>query len=255
MGWLWSRFHERSLALGYLLGGFQQFYDALGERIAALGGEIRLSTRAESISADERGVVVQANGELLRFDRLLVTAPERVFLRLAPGLTHNYVERYPGPDFYSAHVLILALGRPLTDAYWISVADPGYPFLVVVEHTNLMPAADYGGRHLVYLGNYLPPDAPLLRQSEEEVLAAYLPALKRLNPGFDPAWVREHWLFHAPFAQPVVTRGYLDRLPPHQTPLPGVYFASMAHVYPQDRGQNYSLLLGERMAAVMLAGS
>jgi hypothetical protein len=26
----------------------------------------------------------------------------------------------------------------------------------------------------------------------------------------------------------------------------------MAHVYPQDRGQNYSLALGERMAAMML---
>jgi len=27
----------------------------------------------------------------------------------------------------------------------------------------------------------------------------------------------------------------------------------MAHVYPQDRGQNYSLRLGERMARMMLA--
>jgi hypothetical protein len=27
----------------------------------------------------------------------------------------------------------------------------------------------------------------------------------------------------------------------------------MAHVYPQDRGQNYSLRLGERMARQMLA--
>ena len=53
-----------------------------------------------------------------------------------------------------------------------------------------MPPADYGGRHLVYLGNYLPPDAPLFRQSEEEVLSSYLPALQRLNPSFEPGWVR-----------------------------------------------------------------
>ena len=33
--------------------------------------------------------------------------------------------------------------------------------------------------------------------------------------------------------------------------LPGVYLANMAHVYPQDRGQNYSLRLGERMARLM----
>ena len=56
-------------------------------------------------------------------------------------------------------------------------------------------------------------------------------------------------MFRAPFAQPIVTTDYLQTLPPHRTPLPGVYLANMAHVYPQDRGQNYSLRLGERMAA------
>ena len=38
MTWLWSRFHERSLSLGYLRGGFQQLYDALGQRLESLGG-------------------------------------------------------------------------------------------------------------------------------------------------------------------------------------------------------------------------
>jgi hypothetical protein len=50
-----------------------------------------------------------------------------------------------------------------------------------------------------------------------------------------------------------VTRDYLSTLPPHETPLPNVFLANMAHVYPQDRGQNYSLRLGERMARLMLA--
>jgi protoporphyrinogen oxidase len=252
MGWLWSRFHERSIALGYLRGGFQQFYDALGARIESLGGEIRLGTRADSIDSRDGSVTVEAGGGTLRFDRLLVTVPQRVFARIAPGLPADYCERHPGPDFYSAHVLILALDRRLTNQYWINVADPGYPFLVLVEHTNYMPAADYGGDHLVYLGNYLPNDAPVFRQSEEEILSAYVPALKRLSPAFDPSWIKKRWVFQAPFAQPIVMHGYVDRLPPHQTPLPGVYFATMAHVYPQDRGQNYSLLLGERMAAMML---
>jgi hypothetical protein len=33
-----------------------------------------------------------------------------------------------------------------------------------------------------------------------------------------------------------------------------VWLANMGHVYPQDRGQNYSLALGERVAAMMLEG-
>jgi protoporphyrinogen oxidase len=196
---------------------------------------------------------VDTDGESLVFDRLLVTVPQRVFGELAPAIPEPYRHRFPGPDFYGAHVLILALDRPLTSQYWLNIADPGIPFLVLVEHTNFLPASDYAGRHLIYLGNYLPNDAPVFRHSEGEVLAAYLPALKQFNPAFDASWVKQHWIFQSPFAQPIVTNGYVERLPPHRTPLNGVFFATMAHVYPQDRGQNYSMLLGERMAAMILA--
>jgi protoporphyrinogen oxidase len=225
--------------------------------LRALGGEILLGTQATSVESSDGRVSVDVDGRVIPFDRLLVTAPQHVFTRLAPELTDEYARRFPGPDFYSAHVLILALDRPLTGQYWINIADPGYPFLVLVEHTNLIPASEYGDRHLVYLGNYLPPDAPTFSMSESELLDLYLPALKRFNAAFDRSWVRAHWVFQAPYAQPIVTQGYQDRLPPHRTPLAGVYFASMAHVYPQDRGQNYSFALGERMAAMMLqdAGS
>ena len=62
-------------------------------------------------------------------------------------------------------------------------------------------------------------------------------------------------MFRAPYAQPIVTTDYVCQLPPHQTPLPGVVLANMAHVYPQDRGQNYSMRLGERMARLILSDS
>jgi len=254
MGWLWSRFHERTIRLGYLRGGFQQLYDAIGERIRSLGGEILLGASATAIRSRDGCVQVDTPPGTHSFERLLVTAPQRVFERLAEGLPPDYATSHPGPEFYSAQVLILALDRPLTDKYWISVGDPGYPFLVLVEHTNFMPASDYGGRNLVYLGNYVPDDAPLLRKSEAEVLAEFLPALKRFNPEFDASWLRDHWLFRAPSAQPIVTTNYVSSLPPIETPLPGVLLATMAHVYPQDRGQNYSLRLGEQMAGLLLAG-
>jgi protoporphyrinogen oxidase len=252
MEWLWSRFHERSLALGYLEGGFQQIYDRLGDRLRDLGGTIELSTRVAAVQKSDDSLTVEANGRSAKFDRVLVTVPEHVLQRLAPEAL-PVSDRPSPPDFYSAHVLILALDRPLTNEYWINIADSGFPFLVLVEHTNFMPPSDYGGRHLVYLGNYLPPDAPLFQQSDTEVLDTFLPALRRFNPSFDPAWVTAHWVFKAPFAQPIVTPDYPSRLPPHRTQMPGLYFATMAHVYPQDRGQNYSLALGERLAAAMLS--
>jgi protoporphyrinogen oxidase len=255
MSWLWSRVHERSFRLGYIRGGFQLLYDRLGERVQQMGGTVLLGTTAGEIRAVDGRVVVRtdASGEH-EFDQLLVTLPTRLFTRLAVDLPAAYAERYQGPDHFGAHVLILGLDRSLVPGvYWLNINDRDMPFLALVEHTNFMPPADYGGLHLVYLGNYLPMDDPLFSASEEEVAALFLPALRRVRPDFDVSWVRQRWMFRAPYAQPIVTTNYLCQLPPHQTPLPGVFLANMAHVYPQDRGQNYSMRLGQRMAQLLLS--
>src|SRR5437016_5300810 len=40
--WFWSRVKCRTTHLGYMKGGFQHIYNALGEKIRAAGGEMRL---------------------------------------------------------------------------------------------------------------------------------------------------------------------------------------------------------------------
>ncbi len=254
MSWLWSRVHERSLRLGYLRGGFQQLYDAFGERIRGLGGSVLTGVAAQRIDRHDAGIDVHTDaGRVHTFDRLLVTLPTRVFAQLAPQLPSEFLQRYPGPEHYGAHVAILGLDRSLVPGvYWLNINDRQLPFLALVEHTNFLPPADYGGLHLVYLGNYLPMDHPLFGSSDAEVLDQFLPAISRIRPAFQRSWLTEHWIFRAPYAQPIVTTAYLDKLPPHPTPLSGVFLANMAHVYPQDRGQNYSLRLGERMAHLLL---
>jgi protoporphyrinogen oxidase len=117
----------------------------------------------------------------------------------------------------------------------------------LVEHTNYMSPADYGGRHLVYLGSYRPVDDPLLRRPTPEVLEEFAPHLARINSGFSTDWVTDAWAFAAPFAQPIVTVDYRDHIPPFETPVRGLWVASMFQVYPHDRGQNYSIELAERL--------
>jgi protoporphyrinogen oxidase len=253
MSWLWSRVHERSLRLGYLRGGFQLLYKAFGERLRSLGATVLTSTAATSVHVDDERIQVSTDtGQAFEFDRLLVTLPTRLFYRLA-DVPADFMQRYPGPDHYGAHVVILGLNRTLVPGvYWLNINDRDLPFLALVEHTNFLPPEDYGGLHLVYLGNYLPMDHPLFTQPDADVVSSFCAALGRIRRDFDPSWVQQHWVFRAPYAQPIVTTNYLNTLPPHQTPLRGVYLANMAHVYPQDRGQNYSLRLGERMANLIL---
>jgi hypothetical protein len=93
----------------------------------------------------------------------------------------------------------------------------------------------------------------VLRETPEQALERYMPGILRLNPAFERAWVTRMWGFGAPYAQPIVTREYASHIPPHETPIPGLYVANMFQVYPQDRGQNYSIRLANRLARRLLA--
>lgn len=250
--WFWARFHDRTTELGYLRGGFQLIYEALAGRIVQAGSKILLSTRVEQVEqqADGRWQVATSQGTW-NFDRVISTLPTRVTCRLVPALPDDYKARYDWGQAYGAQCVILALDRQLTDSYWINPVDPGYPFTSLVEHTNYRPTSEYGGRHLIYLGNYRPMHDPIFKMSKDELLTAFLPHIKRLNPAFDASWVQESWLFQAPFAQPIVTTEYREHIPPLRTPLPHLWVANMFQVYPHDRGQNYSFELVERLLREM----
>ncbi|HEX6816761.1 MAG TPA: NAD(P)/FAD-dependent oxidoreductase [Ktedonobacterales bacterium] len=262
--WLWARFHDRTSRLGYVRGGFQRFYNRLAARVREHGGQLSFGTTVSRIATDPQhtgavtltyspvGQPEQTSTET--FDRVISTLPTRLTCALTPELPDEYRARYDWGRAYGAHCLILALDRPMTSGYWMNVNDPGYPFMVFVEHTNYLPPEDYGGRHLVYLGNYRPMDDRLFSRNKDEVLAEFLPHLARINPDFDASWVQESWMFAAPYAQPIVTTDYREHIPPFETPLPGLYLANMFQVYPHDRGQNYSVELAERLVAQLEPG-
>ncbi len=269
--WLWARLHDRTAQLGYLHGGFQLLYNRLAERITSLGGSLSFGAtvkRIERLEADDEtdgGKVGQlrvtfdaveqpgytGHTPTATFDRVISTLPTHLTCRLTPQLPNDYRAQYEWGQAYGAHCLILALNRSLTGSYWMNIADPGYPFVALVEHTNYMPREDYGGRTLIYLGNYRPMTDPLFTASKEQVLSEFLPHLMRINPAFTPEWVTESWMFAAPFAQPIVTLDYREHIPPFETPILGLYVANMFQVYPHDRGQNYSIELAHRLIRLL----
>lgn len=256
MPWFWSRVHLRSRSLGYLMGSFQQVYDALAARVETLGGTVHLARPVLGISTGDHGTLtVRTPAGAFSFDRVVSTLPAAVTFALTPELPEEFRTRFhPGPA-RSAHCLVLALDRPLTSVYWIAINDPGFPFLALVEHTNAINPQYYAGKHLLYIGNYLPPDHPLLAQPAAALIAQFAPFLRRLNPAFSESWISAAYAFSAPYAQPVVTVDYRARIAPHTTPLPHLYLANMFQIYPQDRGQNYSIVLAERIARRLLAGT
>jgi protoporphyrinogen oxidase len=144
------------------------------------------------------------------------------------------------------------LSRSLTPYYWLNIADPDMPFGGLIEHTNYIPKERYGNRHVLYISNYMFPDHPLFRASKREVVEGYVPALQRINPAFEPSWILASHHFRADYAQPVVTIGYRSQRPRMRSSVPGLYLCTMAQIFPEDRGQNYAVAYGDRVARLVL---
>ena len=251
MAWFWARLYKRTPRLGYFVGGFQAFADLLVEQVRAQGGEVRLGTEVRAVRPIGDGHLrVETEADEAEYDRVILTCSPQTALRLAPDLPADYAAKLRGLRSMGAVVLILALRHRLTDGhYWINVpAGEGLPFMGLVEHTNYIPRDHYGGDHLVYCGDYLPSDHPYFGYTKEQLLEAYLPGLSRINPDLRPDWIRASWMFTEPYAQPIPTLNHSHNIPPLATGVPGLYLACMSQVYPWDRGTNYAVELGRRVA-------
>ncbi|MCL4506502.1 MAG: NAD(P)/FAD-dependent oxidoreductase [Chloroflexi bacterium] len=264
MAWMWARIKARTPRLGTFVGGFQAFFDALAAAVQKAGGQLRYQTRVDAITPitgnrwavtaepSDAGNNAASSDE---YDQVLVTTSPRLMTRLVPQLPPDYLNTLQNLKSLGAVVMIAALDRQLSTQgfYWHNLPkSSGFPFLAMCEHTNFVSSEHFGGQHLIYCGDYVPVTHPYFKMSEDELRATYLSALKRFNASFDPSWVQQTWVFREPYAQPVPFVNHSRNIPATRTPLPGLFYASMSHVYPWDRGTNFAVRLGREVAAEML---
>ena len=125
----------------------------------------------------------------------------------------------------------------------------------IIEHTNFEPTSSYNGRHIAYLSKYLVEDDPLYAMNGPELVAFATPHLKRMFPAFDPSWVKAAHAWRARYSQPIVEKHYAALIPSEQTALANVRIATMAQIYPEDRGTNYAVREGRRVGQALVVTS
>jgi protoporphyrinogen oxidase len=255
MAWMWARIKARTTRLGTFEGGFQRFADLFAKRLRDLGVEIRLGARVESVKQEKSQLSIRADGKSESFDKVLVTTSPNLMAKLAPDLPQSYLQGLLELKSMGAVVMVLALEHQLSKEgyYWFNLPkEAGYPFLALVEHTNFVSKDHFGGDHIVYAGDYLEAGHEYFSLSDEQLLERFLPALKKFNPAFERAWVKEVWVNKTNYAQPVPLVNHSKNIPSIQTPIEGLYFASMSQVYPWDRGTNFAVEIGRRAARLMM---
>ncbi len=253
LAWFWARIKKRTQALAYPAGGFLDFAEHLSSELEKLGGSVSYETEVIEISKRKELVIsFRKKGDKKvqeKFDRVIVTLPAFAFLRLAPTLPRSYTKKLSALRGIAATNLVLRLSKPFfkDKTYWLSVADTKSPVMAIVEHTNFMDKKHYNNEHLVYLGNYMEQSGPLFKMDAAARLKIFDPFLKKINPKYRDSLIG-YKLFHAPFAQPIISTNYSQVIPPFETPMPGVFLSNMQQVYPWDRGTNYAVELGEKVA-------
>jgi protoporphyrinogen oxidase len=262
MVWLWGKLCLRGKSrsasgmgerLGYMRGSFAKLVEALEDGLRANGAELHLSEAVERIETDADSFTVQTRSSSWTAQRVLAAIPVPDYLEIAGHLLPDAErENLSGFRATGAICTILELEHSLTPFYWLNIADPDMPFGGLVEHTNYISKKRYGGTHILYISNYLFPDHPLFLKPKKEVIATYLPALARINSSFDPTWITKSHHFRAEYAQPVVPVGYRARVPSFRSGVPGLFLCTMAQIFPEDRGQNYAVVYGEKAAGAVL---
>jgi len=257
LAWFWARIKARTKLLGYPNGGFQNLIGLISDRLIKSGVKIVLSASVINIVRD-RGhwqVKYQLAAKLKQteYDQVLVTGSDQILSRLVPTLPATYTKNIGQLKMLAAITLVLELDSPFFDdgTYWLSVCESNWPLLSIVEHTNLTGQKHYGGHALLYVGKYLSQDHKFLSQTADQILEEYRPFLEKLQPDFTSHLLHQ-WVFSSKFAQPVVRRNHSLVLPDFTTPFLGLYWCSMQHVYPWDRGTNYAVKAGRQVAGLMI---
>lgn len=257
--WMWKKLVLRGGTrdakggeqLAYFRGGFGQLARAMADDIARHGGTLRFGAEVSGAAIEAgRVAALTCNGQPVQARHYLFTPALPLIADMFEGAgVPDWLATLRRVNYLGNACLVLELDRSLSDTYWLNVNDPGFPFVGVIEHTNFDDPGHYQGRHIVFLSRYMARSDPAWALDDEAYLGFALGHLKRMFPALERSWVRDYRLWRAAYAQPVTERGYSRYVPGHDTPFANATLATMAQIYPEDRGTNYAIRDGRALAA------
>ena len=251
--WIWSRirrigrsryslFREK---LGYLDGGSETLLQGMKQDIEAKSGVFRLKSPVTRVVIEDGQVKgVEVGGAVEHFDKVISTIPLPYVPQIMPGLPSDVIERFKSLKNVAVVCVIAKLRKPLTENFWLNTNDPEMDIPGLVEYSNLRPL----DQHIVYVPFYVPGEHPLFAEPDQNFLDKVQRYLKKINPALTDDDFIELRASRYRYAQPICEPGFLDRLPPVEQSIKGLWIADTSYYYPEDRGISESIGFGRKMA-------
>lgn len=251
--WIWSRIRRIGRSryslfkekLGYLDGGSSTLLNALHADILAHGGLVHLKAPVEEVVIKGgRATGVRVNGQFEAFDRVVSTVPLPYVPRLMPGLPEDVLTKFQAIKNIAVVCVIAKLKKPVTENFWLNTNDDEMDIPGLVEYSNLRPM----DQKVVYVPFYMPGEHPKFAEPDEAFLVKVKRYLMKINPELTEQDFLSMRASRYRYAQPICDPGYLDKLPPVDLPVEGLWVADTSYYYPEDRGISESIGFGRQLA-------
>ena len=92
----------------------------------------------------------------------------------------------------------------------------------------------------------------LYNASKEELLKEYMKFLTKINKEFTMENIKDYHVYDEKYAQPIIECNYSNYIMEDKLKNENIYLCTMPQIYPEDRGMNYAIRLGNKIANEVL---
>lgn len=266
MEFLWFRIKSRvdsrdkklkGELLGYFDGGWKILISEIIDRLKLNGNiSIKLSTPVDKVVYDKKtqNVNVISKEGVHNFDTVLLTVPSNIATKLLQDneiTNQNYFHKMKEIKYLDAAVMLFATDKPISKYFWHNINIENSPFVVLQTISNLIGSKKFGNKHVHYIVDYVPQGHQYMKCSEQELEEIWIKELIKLFPKFNANSIIEKKIFRLRNGQHVVDKNYQEKIPQYKTPIPGIFLSNFSQLYPTDRGVNYAIHEGFKVAELI----
>ncbi|RRB06866.1 NAD(P)/FAD-dependent oxidoreductase [Larkinella rosea] len=259
LAWLIGRLRQRMNSrnrgeekLGYLQGSLDTLLNALMEKLKCLSVELINHSVVTNLQVSEGKLVgLQTSKATYSGGDYLFTIPTNYAKELVKGIDSHLYQQLDKIEYFGAVCVILDLKKPLSQTYWLNVADSGSPFGGIIEHTNFIPSQDYNNKYIAYLSRYYSHQESISSQSNEEIIATMVPYVKKIYKTFNPENINDIHVFRTKTAATVCDLNFSRNVHSFKSSIQNMWIANMVHIYPDERSVNNAIRVSAEACRVM----
>ena len=228
--------------LGYLDGSLKVLCDKLILSLESLEVKLHNLTPATELIY-KNGVVcgVVAGQNRFEAETVIPTVPNQIIAALTNPIDTDLATELKKVEYFGAVCTVLELSKPLSNVYWLNMADTDFPFGGVIEQTNLLNPERYNDIHIAYLSRYFAKDEIIATMSEDDLKKIMLDGVRRAFPDFDEKNLLNVHVFRTNTAATVCDLNFSAKVNNCKSKIEGLVIANMIHVYPDERSVNNAI--------------